>query len=387
MFYKYRSNSITAFKELLYGELYFSHMSELNDPYDTKILYTFSADLNKYMRLLKFVEKEINLSKSQCDFSAPAQYLSKTELSYEELVEKINTDTFQDLLINSFKNELEAITLSNVFRRNLLYQINKRVCRNIYICSFTKNSDDPIMWSHYASEHSGICLEFSCDNEISQNPLKRKIKLKQENGVYEYLEGLKLQFQKVKYLNKIKSLDGFLNFNEYIYGKKVDKNIPKQFWKEFQDSALKKYKKWKYEEEFRLIDFSDWMPNNISEKGATIKPFVERIYYYDQTQLTGLIFGLKLGSKERFELEQIIFKMRERLLLDCNGCLPVFQFYVATQKHNQYKMNIVPLYGLDSENKRFQPSELRSKQKQQKEYIYCLKKNSAYKLPPYSIFH
>ncbi len=387
MFYKYRSNSVAAFKELFYGELYFSHLSELNDPYDTKTLFTFPSDIGKYERLLKFIEKEIHLPKYPCDISMPARYLAETELSYEELIEKIKSHHFQDLLNKSFKNKSGATDLSSLFRIKLLYQINKQVKKNIYICSFTKNSDAPIMWSHYANEHKGICLEFnSIDNHIFQNPLERKIKSKEGNGTYEYCGGMKFQFKEVKYNNKIKPLDGFLNFNEYIYGKKVSKNTINQFWKDFQDSAFRKYKKWEYEDEYRLVDFSDWMPTDITTEGAKVKPFIDRIFFYDQTQLTGLIFGLKMGSKERSEMEQIIHKMRERLRWGCS-CLPVFQFYEAAQIHNRYKMNINPLYGLDSENNKFQPNEIEIKQEQQKKQIALLKRYCKTTIPPYALFN
>ncbi|EKL9831854.1 DUF2971 domain-containing protein [Vibrio alginolyticus] len=102
---------------------------------------------------------------------------------------ELNKSTFE-MLIN---NELwcaKPETLNDPFdtqidRQNLeeLYQgvfsdqneINHRINHladifsGVGICSFSKRIDSPIMWSHYADEHKGICIEFDLVQIREQN--------------------------------------------------------------------------------------------------------------------------------------------------------------------------------------------------------------------------
>jgi hypothetical protein len=50
-YYRLRSCSKLTCKELLYGEVYFSSLKELTDPYDTKIYYRFKPNVDRYVSL------------------------------------------------------------------------------------------------------------------------------------------------------------------------------------------------------------------------------------------------------------------------------------------------------------------------------------------------
>lgn len=365
--YKYRSDSIISIKELYYGEMYLSHVSELNDPYDTKILYKFSANKERYQRLLETIESGLDIITKKIDFGEIAGFLAKEELSYEELIEKIQTDYFRNTLVKYLgKNKnTECIAVSDIFIRELLYSINKWVTKNIYVSSFTKNFSDPIMWSHYANEHRGFCLQFcSTNNQLYENPFRRAKKTRYKDGTYGYQEGKKFHFDKVKYKKNILALDGFMNFSPYIYGENKNKPSIDNFWNKFKESALIKYNKWKYEEEYRIIDYSDWMPNKVDENGVKKKNFIDRVFFYDQTQLTGIIFGSKMDANKADEIEILIHRMRQNVSWECNECLPIFIFYKAVIDHNNYNMKTKPLYGLDHKNNKFNIEQLKEKEEE-----------------------
>jgi len=358
--YKYRKYSQLSLKEILYGELLFSSLNELNDPYDTKVYYCFKKDYKKYYRLLKNVVNNLKLGINNINFKLLANYLSETDLSYEELIKKVSTNHFKELLLSElFITKLpEAITVCELIIRQLKYEIHKYVGRYIYVSSFTKTIEDPVIWSHYADEHQGFAIEISpLNNEIFQNPLRRQIKSKRADGTFEYLPGTQYEFKKVKYQNRIVPLDGFLNFNAYIYGKKVNQQYKNAFWEDYQDIPTTKYSKWKYENEYRLIDYSHWMPDKVDENGPKQKRIVDRIYYYDQTQLTGIVFGINITENNKSEIIKTIITMRNILKWHCHFCLPIFYFYNAIQTHSTYKIEIKSYLGLDVNNSEFEPNE------------------------------
>ncbi|MBK7525892.1 MAG: DUF2971 domain-containing protein [Saprospiraceae bacterium] len=46
-------------------------------------------------------------------------------------------------------------------------KMNEELTKIFYggVCSFTTNNNNILMWSHYANNHKGICLEFITLNE------------------------------------------------------------------------------------------------------------------------------------------------------------------------------------------------------------------------------
>jgi hypothetical protein len=59
-------------------------------------------------------------------------------------------------------------TIIGQFSESMMGAIHKQY--RIYCLS--TQPDSPLMWSHYADNHQGICLEFSCDNEVFGTAIK-----------------------------------------------------------------------------------------------------------------------------------------------------------------------------------------------------------------------
>lgn len=123
--YLYKFKSINShFDELITKkELWFSKPVEFNDPFDCQI----SAD-------------------SDCTYHEIVQYLEETT--------------------STRKTSYEIETMAKICFENPAY-FNKIINEGIRtkinssgVCCFSKNKDNILMWSHYASCHSGLCLKF-----------------------------------------------------------------------------------------------------------------------------------------------------------------------------------------------------------------------------------
>ncbi len=104
-FFKYREINKFTLDSLIKGNLYFASPSKLNDPFDCRV------DIKKSM---------INAS------------------------DKLKENESQRLLALS--------------QQNLLYESIHRDIEKIGICSFSLNTLNVVMWSHYANDHKGITI-------------------------------------------------------------------------------------------------------------------------------------------------------------------------------------------------------------------------------------
>lgn len=352
--FRFRPYSPLSFKELLYGEIFFVSKDELNDPYDTKNPSVFKADSVIYNRLLQyilndklsgfsFLKEKLNSINTQ----SIANYLAKGDLLYDDLVRVINSTDFESIVINAFSIE-ESIGLSLAFIKRLKHFIHKYCGSHCYIASFSKECNDPVMWSHYSLNHTGFCLCFS----INENKIVSKVKPSFLQSEY--------QFEEVTYQPINVTTNGFYCFPGAIYGQTIEEQERLNYWKIKRQSFLTKYTSWHYEKEIRIIH-DDWLTDNASENGVMKKPVSDRTFYYDQKQLTGIILGSKMNANNKGEIINAIIKLRENIKLD-NNCLPVFVFYESLENTVDYKMTIKPINGLDIFNRQFDISLLESKE-------------------------
>lgn len=82
------------------------------------------------------------------------EYLRKQWLYLVRLEELICKSNDKKELISLYKTYLGSIMEEKVESSKRAYAV----------CSFTTNPNDMLMWTHYADQHRGICLEFSRDS-------------------------------------------------------------------------------------------------------------------------------------------------------------------------------------------------------------------------------
>ncbi len=146
--------------------------------------------------------------------------------------------------------------------------------------------DVPLMWSHYANAHRGVCLVFS-----AKNPLIGKAR-------------------RVEYRDHYPAVPEPLNEKDFV-----------------PISFLHKAKYWKYEHEYRAIacgqpkdnaDFSQCDKLGYVQAGAQL--------------VTGIIMGCNMPPEDRWEIEQLLNETHRKI--DC---------FQARRKHNDYGVDVVKL--------------------------------------------
>lgn len=135
--YKYHKVNQHLFDLLMNGQLWFSHQNELNDPYDCK--YALSDSL--LVSLLK----------------------SSSDTFLKDLKERVPSDNFmsQDKFFDIIFPVLKSNELMEKFYTMLFGEM-----LGWNVCCFTTNPLNEIMWSHYAENNKGVCLEF----DLSKTP-------------------------------------------------------------------------------------------------------------------------------------------------------------------------------------------------------------------------
>jgi hypothetical protein len=358
--FRYRSYSPLTLNELLYSEIFFSSKDELNDPYDTKNPHHFESDIEIYKRLINlFFDYKNSIGNAfapyrqfiNIDFIAA--FFAKEDMYYNELVGKLNSVEFEAIVFEAFnnKNIPESAFSALTFIKQLKLFVFKFLDQYCYIASFSMTNNDPVLWSHYADHHKGFCLCFS----IVDGTFKSD-KSFYPHGIIEH------RFEEVHYEEQNVRVNGFYPFPGIVYGKEVDRSEIENYWQIRKQAYLTKFTNWQYEREVRLIRIDSLPDGIVNEDGLQKKSIVGRIFNYDPQQLTGIIFGTTMGKRERQEVREIIYKLREYKIE--NDCRPLFIFYEAIDDNRKFEMSIRPIDGIDTLNKKFNIEDIDSRKSQ-----------------------
>lgn len=216
--YKYTSLE-NAIKIIENESVILTNPKTFNDPFDSKLVIR-KNEIDDAINLIKnyysFYEKYTdyckNITKCNIDFEKEIANI-KEKMEYT----KINTlkkDNFTTLDLE-FKKKLNEIILE-------LEDLPRISC-------FSKRFDSILMWSHYASSHEGVCIEFDENRNIFKNVTYSKNR--------EYFD--------IKYIVSKCLASIFFNGD-------VDYNI-KDVFKRVMKPFFIKSKDWKYEQEIRCV--------------------------------------------------------------------------------------------------------------------------------------
>lgn len=223
--YKYRNfeglnvKNNWGVKTLFNYQLYAASKDKFNDPFDNALPFIYLEDT---FILENFIKKYIRHSKNIDDL----KYKSRIELIYAA------TERYNYIVSDREKHWEENKE-----------RINKLDNDFYGILSFSKCSENILMWSHYAEYHKGFCLGFNTDLFLKQIE-----NIAKSNGC---------KFGPVIYDNKYPIID-FIE--EY--------NVKTTF-----ERCFTKNECWEYEEEYRLV--LNKMPNQIIKYP---KEIIEEIY-------------------------------------------------------------------------------------------------------------
>ena len=164
--FKYQPINSQTMIGLLNDQLYFSDPGHFNDPFECKpalIIDSKKSTLQKILAHLvsERVKKETlqALDNANVKGEKAAQHSMQTG-------KNAATEIIQDLQYSANNpfweippEEAELHLLSNTIRKELLQRYDRG------ICCFTDLFDHPLMWSHYANQHQGICVGYTLDRQ------------------------------------------------------------------------------------------------------------------------------------------------------------------------------------------------------------------------------
>lgn len=206
--FKYRSADEYSKKNLKDGTIWLAHPSTFNDPYDCHIF--FSID-------------NANLKKLPPDFK---RIFSSS--IYKNLEERIANGerplrAIREILLPLIPSDQVAIVDQLVADFDLEFGKNLDKLKNSYrVCSFSARLDSMLMWSHYADQHRGFCIEYDVSNLPPTNFCNR------------FMYPVIYQDEVFDASTVLKNGDNYNNLRPTLI-------------------ALAKAKDWQYEEEWRII--------------------------------------------------------------------------------------------------------------------------------------
>lgn len=174
-------------------EIYFANPIDFNDPFDCTVKYDWSLIRDEYLR-----SRIEDVLKQQ-----------RPGIDTDELQSKVDYRMTQ-------KEKLKPVT-----RKTRVEQVE-----DIGICSFGGVPDSILMWSHYASSHSGICIEYDVRALMSH--------------IFERYE---------------EDNDILID----LYGVRYEKDYPRRSPEHLSDKdytatfLTRKFADWSYEQEYRLV--------------------------------------------------------------------------------------------------------------------------------------
>jgi hypothetical protein len=250
--------------------------------------------------LLPFISNKIDKGKLAYDMKNLQEKIG------EENISKVKVDPL-NIRIDDFKEMSKFAGIAPGFQdaedkvNDSVGNLNKKIFSFIDnrfgIASLTTRYDDALMWSHYASSHAGICIEYDFKDYIEQ------------------LDKANMLLFPVNYSEKRVTID------QSILDKIDLKNIEEQgrmdILKLFIEGLYTKNIVWKYENEWRSIALLS--NNDINSRKI----------------ISGDISALYLGSNMDNKTKKALIK-----LLDMNSILSKIRLFEMGNDISEYKMSV-----------------------------------------------
>ncbi|HCR0223112.1 TPA: DUF2971 domain-containing protein [Klebsiella aerogenes] len=157
--YKYKSFNSDSLELIIADKLFFSHPSKFNDPLDCQTQVIDDIEDEEELKEILFKLHQNNAREKLLSAAKKLRYKGpKTLEKIEFLSTKEGIDAIADIYLGvNFHGDSFDI------RKALTFAIGE-VIRSGYnngVLSLAEKNDCPLMWSHYADNHQGICLGYS----------------------------------------------------------------------------------------------------------------------------------------------------------------------------------------------------------------------------------
>jgi|APSaa5957512535_1039671.scaffolds.fasta_scaffold32328_1 hypothetical protein len=265
--FKYRPINLYTLESIRDNYLYFNEASMFNDPFDCML----------------------NI------------YYDGGGKDFDSYFTRMGLDNIPD------KNQMKE-ALKNYGSRCSLAFRNKTLV-NQRILSLSSKNDEILLWSHYADEHKGICLEYETLEMYDDN--------KSIHGIY-------FDPLQVNYRNETLATNNLLFASKVNYDDKLPKkhNLltgdQSEFIKKLEDFIFTKYSKWNYEEEWRIFLHKENISSNNCVKLA---PSI----------LKGIIFGMRTTKRDIINVQTFLSQNQNTSNVKISKTIP---------QPNSYAINI-----------------------------------------------
>lgn len=226
----------------------------------------------------KLIEKIEKIKLSKKDFGKDDFDMKATNILY--MYRNINEYTIKSLVFKGiYKSNSELFNdpfdpYFKMYKNESFSFLYKKLCETKISC-LTENPQNMLMWSHYADNHKGICLEYEIDKEkVEKN---KEVSLKEVR-----YEGLKVNSEITLSNSEMIFING--EGRKEQNKKKIveDINIPEIF--------IRKNGEWKYEKEYRLMYFD----KNDKEE------------YFKDIKLKSVTFGLHTIENDKDFIKKLL---------------------------------------------------------------------------------
>ena len=244
--------------------------------------------------------------------AAEFERIGNKVVTKNDLYEILKRYCNKEISNSSFMEEFGNSRLEEVFES--LDELFARFLNNSKVVCFSRSHTNFLMWSHYASGHNGVCLEFEVDIDpencnIGYLPMAIPAHMQLDNSIDPNKYQWKQKVRAVRYRKSLSKLD-FYNFLPiFVNEGDIDlENLSKSYWHQFahgiEDAFLQKLEPWSDEEEWRIVEviFKAEMPE-------------DNIWRFSEKSLTGIYFGAKTSK---------IVRNRVKNILDSTKCNPIF---------------------------------------------------------------
>jgi hypothetical protein len=209
-----------------------------------------------------------------------------------------------------------------------------------YTACFMAECENSSVWANYGDKHTGVCLIFKIRNNNGRPSLRLRhhVGFSGRDPVFSNIDDA---FHKIRYSKGNVPVDFFRSLRmpmpilsrfwysddngkrspcgDHLFGN-TDEVWRTGYWNTFLHGITGKLKDWRYEKEYRLI-LRDGEVVEFSDKQA-------RKLKYDFNDLEGIIFGIKTGRDEKFEICKII---EEKCRARGRGDFKFYQAYYSSR--------------------------------------------------------
>jgi hypothetical protein len=235
----YRYLDADRAKEILSTrKIYFCAPASFNDPFDCRVRPRFAGSASEYKRVAALLARQ------------RSPYASRQA---------------RRGMVKAVRSKLKANLFENLYRDWETELLDK----SGMLC-LSEAPDDILMWSHYSKGHSGVCMAF--EYRMGDRPFGHAIPIKYADTLPEF--NFPKIFSDVHGQPIAIQSEALVRFGEFVF--------------------LTKASQWKYEKEWRVIDF----------------PTDGRARYglrsFSEHSLTGVILGCRMREEQRRDIVKLV---------------------------------------------------------------------------------